>query len=181
MQQDKPLWLRFIRAFARAVVMVAVVIYTLLDELLFPLFRPLIAWLGHLQLFRRLGELIARLPPNVALVLLAVPFVIIEPAKVFALYWGATGHVVQGTILLLIAQVLSLLICERIFHAAYEPLMRIGWFKAVLDWLFGLRDRALNWAKSTAAWRAAMGWVSVVRGWVRAVRDWLRGVLASLR
>ena len=36
--------MRVIRAIGRAVVTVAVVIYTLLDELLFPLFRPLIAW-----------------------------------------------------------------------------------------------------------------------------------------
>jgi hypothetical protein len=173
-EQAIPAWRRVIRGIGRAVVTIAVVIYTLLDELLFPLFRPLIRWLGHLQLFQRLGALIGRLPPYVALALLAVPFVIIEPAKLFAVYWGATGHVVQGTILLLIAQVLSLLICERIFHAAYEPLMRIGWLKALLGWLFGLRDRAIGWAKSTAAWQAAVGWV-------RGAREWLRGLLASLR
>ena len=173
-EQAIPVWRRVIRGIGRAVVTIAVVIYTVLDELLFPLFRPLIRRLGELQLFQRLGALIGRLPPYVALALLAVPFVIIEPAKLFAVYWGATGHVVQGTILLLIAQVLSLLICERIFHAAYEPLMRIGWLKALLGWLFGLRDRAIRWAKSTAAWQAAVGWV-------RGAREWLRGLLASLR
>ena len=173
-KQAMPAWRRVIRGIGRAVVTIAVVIYTVLDELLFPLFRPLIRWLGELRLFQRLGALIGRLPPYVALVLLAVPFVVIEPAKLFAVYWGATGHVVQGTILLLIAQVLSLLICERIFHAAYEPLMRIGWLKALLGWLFGLRDRAIGWARSTAAWQAAAGWV-------RGAREWLRGVLASLR
>lgn len=169
-QQAIPAWQRALRAIGRAVVTVAVVIYTLLDELLFPLFRPLIRWLGELQLFQGLGALIGRLPPYVALALLAVPFVIIEPAKLFAVYWGATGHVVQGTVLLLVAQVLSLLICERIFHAAYAPLMRIGWLKVLLGWLFGLRDRAIGWAKSTAGWQAAAGWV-------RGAREWLRGVL----
>jgi hypothetical protein len=161
---------RVIRAIGRAVVTVAVVIYTLLDELLFPLFRPLIARLSALRLFQRLGAAIGRLPPYVALGLLAVPFVVIEPAKLFAVYWGATGHVVQGTILLLVAQVLSLLVCERIFHAAYGPLMRIGWLKVLLGWLFGLRDKAIGWAKSTAAWQAAVGWV-------RGAREWLRGLL----
>ncbi|MDB5541259.1 MAG: hypothetical protein JWQ89_2986 [Devosia sp.] len=169
-----PTWRRVLRAIGRAIVIVAVVIYTLLDDLLFPLFRPLIRRLGELRLFQRLGDLIASLPPYAVLVLLAVPFVILEPAKLFAVYRGATGHVVQGTALLLVAHALSLLVSERLFHAGYEPLMRIGWFKALLDWLFGLRDLAINWAKGTTAWQAAAGWV-------RGVREWLRGVLASLR
>ena len=164
--------MQVIRAVARFVVAVLVVAYTLLDELLFPLFRPAIRWLGELRLFQRLGALIGGLPPYVALVLLAVPFVIIEPAKVLALWVIATGHVIEGVVLLLIAQVLSLLICERIFHAAYGPLMRIGWFKAVLGWLFGVRDWALAIARETAVWKAAVGMG-------RGVRDWVRGVFAG--
>jgi len=163
-----------LQAAARFVVAVLVVAYTLLDELLFPLFRPAIRWLSDLRLFQRLGALIGRLPPYVALVLLAVPFVIIEPAKVGALWVIATGHVVEGVVLLLIAQVASLLICERIFHAGYEPLMRIGWFRAVLGWLFGIRDWALAIARETAAWKAAVGMA-------RGVRDWVRGLVGSLR
>lgn len=167
-----PMWRRVLWGVGRAVVTIAVVIYTLLDELLFPLFRPLIRWLGELRLFQRLGALIGRLPPYAALVLLGVPLAIIEPAKAVAVYWTATGHIVQGPILLVVAQVLSLLVCERIFHAAYEPLMRIGWFKALLGWLFALRDRAIGWAKSTPAWQAAAASV-------RGAREWLRGLLGN--
>jgi len=166
--------MQVVRAVARFVVAVLVVAYTLLDELLFPLFRPAIRWLSSLKLFQRLGVLIGRLPPYVALVLLAVPFVIIEPAKVAALLIVAQGQVIEGVVILLIAQVLSLLICERIFHAAYVPLMRIGWLKAGLGWLFSLRDKALAIGRATAVWRAA---VAMGRG----VRDWVRGLVASLR
>lgn len=169
-----PLWRRAIRAIGRAVVTVAVVIYTLLDELLFPLFRPLIAWLSALRLFQRLGEWLGRLPPYAAVVALGVPFVVIEPMKVVAIWWAGTGHVITGTVGLLCAHALSLLVVERIFHAVYQPLMRIEWLAKLLGWMFALRDRAIGWAKSTAAWRAAAGWV-------RGVREWLRGVLASLR
>jgi len=166
--------MQVLRAVARFVVAVLVVAYTLLDELLFPLFRRAIRWLSSLKLFQRLGVLIGRLPPYVALVLLAVPFVIIEPAKVAALLIVAQGQVIEGVVILLIAQVLSLLICERIFHAAYVPLMRIGWLKAGLGWLFSLRDKALAIGRATAVWRAA---VAMGRG----VRDWVRGLVASLR
>ena len=158
-----------IRAIGRAVVTVAVVIYTLLDELLFPLFRPLIAWLSGLQLFQRLGRWLGRLRPYAALVALGVPFVIIEPLKVVAIWWAGTGHVVTGTIGLLLAHALSLLVVERIFHAVYLPLMRIAWLARLLGWLFVLRDRAIAWAKSTAAWQAAARWVRGVREWVRRV------------
>ena len=161
---------RAIRAIGRAVVTVAVVIYTLLDELLFPLFRPLIAWLSALRLFQRLGEWLGRLPPYAALVALGVPFVVIEPMKVVAIWWAGTGHVITGTIGLLLAHALSLLVVERIFHAVYQPLMRIDWFARLLSWLFALRDRAISWAKATAAWQAAVVWV-------RGVREWVQGVL----
>lgn len=169
-QQAIPAWRRALRTIGRAVMTVAVVIYTLLDELLFPLFRPLIAWLSALRLFQRLGDWLGRLPPYAALVALGVPFVVIEPMKVVAIWWAGTGHVITGTIGLLLAHALSLLVVERIFHAVYQPLMRIEWFARLLGWLFGLRDRAIGWAKSTAAWQAAASWV-------RRTREWLRGVL----
>jgi hypothetical protein len=52
--------------------------------------------------------------------------------------------------------------------------MRIGWFRALFTWLIGLRDWALDWAKSTGAWRwgAGIG---------RVVRDWFRGLIAAAR
>lgn len=171
---ERPLWKQVIRAIGRFVVTVGVVFYTLLDELLFPLFRPAIRWLGDLQLFQALARLIQRLPPYAVLVLLAVPFIVIEPAKVFALYWGAVGHPIQGLILLGIAQIVSILTCDRIFHVGYEPLMRIGWFKRLMSWLIGLRDNALGWAKATEVWKASAAMI-------RTVRTWFRGVLASLR
>lgn len=163
-----------VRALARFVVTVAVIVYTLLDELLFPLVRPLLRWLGALELFQRLGTLIARSPPYVVLVLLAVPFVIIEPAKVFAVYWTATGHVVAGPVLLGVAQIVSLLTCERIYHVGHGQLMQIGWFRGLMVWLFGLRDRALAWARSTTFWQSAAAMIG-------AVRAWFRGFIASLR
>ena len=156
-----------LRAIVRFVVTFAVVIYTLLDELVFPLVRPLLNWLGELRLFQRLGVLIASLPPYLVLLLLAVPFVVIEPAKVYALYLGATGHVVEGIILLLVAQVVSLLTCERIYHVGHAKLMQIGWFKRLMHWIFALRDKALAWAKSTALWRWAASLTKRLREWFR--------------
>ncbi len=126
--------------------------YTLLDELLFPLFRPLIALAqsaAAVPAARRMARAAAALCGAAAR--WACPFVVIEPMKVVAIWWAGTGHVVTGTIALLLAHALSLLVVERIFHAVYQPLMRIDWFAGCLSWLFALRDRAISWAKSTAA------------------------------
>src|SRR5690242_12170274 len=89
--------LAVLRAVGRAVAVVIVFAWAVLDELLFPLFRPLIALLSGLRLFERIGLIIAGSPPYAVLVMLAVPFVLIEPVKVFALFWTASGHIVQGT------------------------------------------------------------------------------------
>jgi hypothetical protein len=62
--------------------------------------------------------------------------------------------------------VLSLTICERIFHAGREPLMRIGWFRVTIRFVVGLRDAVFGWVKSTAIWRAAAGLARSVREWV---------------
>lgn len=166
-------WLAPFRAIARVVVAVGVVAYTLLDELLFPLFRPAIRWLGGLRLFQRLAAAIRRMPPYVVLALLAAPFIILEPAKLFAIYWGATGHPAQGVLILLAAQVASILTCDRLFHVGYEPLMRIGWFNRLMTWVIGLRDAVLGWAKSTAIWKAGAAFA-------RGVRDWFRRLLTRL-
>jgi len=104
----------------------------------------------------------------------AVPFVIIEPIKVAAIWWAGIGHVITGTIGLLLAHALSLLVVERIFHAAYVPLMRIGWFATLLGWLFGIRDRAIELVKATSAWKMAARWA-------RGLRDWFRRAIGSLR
>ncbi len=173
-RKERPAWQRIVRGTGRFVVVVAVVGYTVLDELLFPVFRPLIAWLTRLRLFQRIGEALGRLPPYVALVALGVPLLVIEPAKLLAVWWAAQGHIVQGTVLLLVAQVLSLLVCERIFHAAYRPLMRIGWLKALLAWLFALRDRAIAMARATVAWRQAVRLSRAVALWWRRMIRWLR-------
>lgn len=174
MPQERPLVFRVVRAVARFVVTIAVVVYTILDELLFPLVRPLLRWLSGLRLFAAIGAVIARLPPYVVLVLLAVPFAIIEPVKVFALYWGATGHVLQGTLILIAAQILSIFTCDRIYHVGRGQLMKIGWFRRLMTWLVSLRDKALAWARTTRIWQSAAGAV-------RSIREWFRGVIASLR
>ena len=54
------------------------------------------------------------------------------------------------------AYVVSILVCERIFHAGKSSLMTIGWFKTLYDWLMAIRDRVLDWFRETRIWRAVV-------------------------
>ena len=173
-EHPRPPLIQALRLIGRTIALVVVVIWTILDELLFPLFRPLVRWLSGLRIFETIGALIGRSPPYLVLLMLAVPFVLIEPLKVFALYWIAVGHVVQGTVLLVFSHVLSIFTLDRIYHTGKSQLARIGWFARLMGWLVGLRDWAFGWVKATPAWQAAVRMV-------RSVRDWFLGLIASLR
>jgi hypothetical protein len=163
-----------LRVIGRSIALVLVVLWAILDTVLFPLFRPLIGWLSSLRLFETIGGLIGRSPPYLVLLMLAVPFVVLEPLKVFALYWIAVGHVIQGTILVIFAHALSILTLDRIYQAGKGQLDKIGWFARLMGWVVGLRDWAFGWVKHTAAWQSAarIG---------REVRSWFRNLVRSVR
>ena len=103
------------------------------------------------------------------LLILAVPVVVPEPLKVFALFWFALGHLIQGGILLFVAHGASILTLERLYQAGKPQLMKIGWFARIMGWLGALRDAALAFAKSTAAWKWAAETASAVRAWFRRI------------
>ena len=166
--------LRILRAIGRFVVGIFVVGYAILDELLFPLFRPLVRWIGHFRVFELIGGVIQRSPPYLVLLYLAVPFVLVEPLKIFAIYWGAVGHPIQGLLTLIFAQVVSIFTLDRIYHVGKGQLLRIGWFARLMGWLVALRDRVFGWVKATPAWQA-------VAAMARGIRQWFAGIAASLR
>ncbi len=159
-------------AVASALAAVVVIAWAVLDEVLFPLLRPLVAWLSGRRLFEAIGRLIGRLPPYVVLILLAVPFVLIEPLKVVALYWMATGMFVPGVLLLIGSYVLSILTLDRLYHTGKGQLLQIGWFAKLMGWIAGLRDWAFGWVKATAAWK----WAARM---ARGARERLRSLARS--
>lgn len=155
-----------LHAIGRTIAVIVVFVWTILDEALFPLFRPLVRWLSGFRIFHAIGDLLGRLPPYVVLVCLAVPFVLIEPLKIVALYWIATGLVIRGGALMVFSYVLSIFTLDRIYHAGRGQLMQIGWFARLMSWLVGLRDAAFGWVKATAAWQAGRRLVLAARAWV---------------
>ncbi|MGH6841592.1 MAG: hypothetical protein ACREDV_05790 [Methylocella sp.] len=129
-----------------------VVVYLVLDGIVTPVVRPLLLWVARLRLVLRLQDLVASLPPYAILVLLAIPFAIAEPAKIYALYLMTEGQFSAGVVTISMAYVVSLLVVERIYYAGRTKLKTIPWFARLIDWLTGIRDRFLAWARATRIW-----------------------------
>jgi hypothetical protein len=149
---------------------ILVTLYLVFDGLLRPLFRPLARWLAKLRLVIRLSELIGRMPAYAVLALLIVPFAFAEPAKIYALYLMASGHVVIGLAVLVAAYLVSIVVVDRIFEAGKPKLFTIPWFFKLWTWLVSYRDRMLDWLKSTYVWKRAGEVKQRFRSWFLATR-----------
>lgn len=132
---------------------ILILIYFLFEDLFLSWLRPLFRFLGTLAPFAALGRLLQRLPPYVALLVIAVPFIGIEPVKVFSLFWIGIGHFVSGTILLVLSYVVSLFVVERLFHVMRGQLMTIGWFAWSFNKVMAAKAWAIDLARSTALYR----------------------------
>ncbi len=146
----------FRRRVLRVPAEIVVAVYVVLDSAIGPLFGPFMRGLSRLRLIRRLEGAIAGLPPYVILVLLVVPFAFAELAKVYAVLLMAEDHVRTGLTIFIGAYIVSILICERTFHAGKAQLMTIGWFKATFDWVIAIKTRVLDWFRGTRTWRSVI-------------------------
>jgi hypothetical protein len=168
---------RFLLPAARALV----AIYVVLDDLLVPLFRPIVRWIVDLSLIVRLQQFAAALPPYGILALMAGPFALGEPAKLYAVLLIGTGHWLTGLVVLALAYLVTIILVERVYSAGKAKLRTIGWFAIVMDWLAALRDQVQEWARSTPVFAAVREFMRKVRAHYPQVKqkaleavEWLR-------
>ena len=134
---------------------IIVVFFVILDAIVRPLFGPLVRLLSSLRLMQRLERAIAAMPPYVILVSLGVPFGIAELTKVYAVILMAEDHFRLGMTLFIGAYVVSILVCERIFHAGKAQLLTIPWFAVLFGWVMAVKDHLVGWFKTTRVWAMA--------------------------
>ena len=135
---------------------VVIGIFVIAAELVRPLYRPLYDLLQRLAVVQRLEAAIARLPPYLVLLLLAVPFLGVEPLKILAVFWLAEGRVWPGLALMAGAYLGSFVLVERIYHAGRAKLFQIGWFAAVMDVIIRIREAVLARVRSLAIVQSAL-------------------------
>lgn len=151
---------------AKPVLIVAAVLYLLIDALVLPLVRWIVRPLARLPVYERIAAWLAVQSPYVALALLLVPLVILEPVKPVGLYLIATQRATTGLVILVLGELVKLVLVERLYHICLPKLLMIptfAWgYRTVMRWLMLVRE--------TRAVRAAMRAVDRAKAVVREVR-----------
>jgi len=142
------------RLLAAPFVLLAVVIILIEDWLWDDLAR-LAAAIGRLPVLHQIEILIIKLPPYAALVVFAVPSLLLVPVKLVALYFISHGHAILGFLTVVGAKVAGTALVARLFTLTRPNLMRIGWFAWVYERFIAFKARVYEVIKSTAIYRAA--------------------------
>jgi hypothetical protein len=118
--------------------------------------RPLSALLARLARFpiwAMVERGIAGLPPYGALLVLAVPSVILVPAKLLGVFLLATGHFVTAGLLIVAAKVASTALIARIFLLTKPALMQIPWFAYAYGVVVPWQEALFARIRSSWVWR----------------------------
>lgn len=109
---------------------------------------PLLAWAE-----RRIGAL----PSYAALALFALPWLLLLPLKLFALWLIGNGHVLLGAAAVSAAKIAGTAVVARLFTLTKPTLMRLPWFASVYErwriWKDGMLDQ-IRASKARSSGRA---------------------------
>jgi hypothetical protein len=130
-------------------VLVLTAIYFVVDAAFWSIARPITRLLGDHWVFARARTWILSLRPYPTLALFMVPVIVLEPAKPLAAYLTATGHFGSALMVLGVAELLKLVLIERLFNLCRDKLMSIPAFA----WGYGKFQLARSWVVSLDAWR----------------------------
>jgi hypothetical protein len=124
----------------------------LIEEVLWGLVADLAAALGRWPLIARLEGAIGRLPPYAAMLLFVLPWAVILPVKLVALWLLATGHPLLGVALFAGGEVVGVGFLARIYALCHPALATLDWFvrleslgKAASAWAHDQLDRVPLW------------------------------------
>lgn len=117
-----------LRRCARLVLTVIAILYLLIDALVLAAVHPLSRWLSRLTLLARLRNWVAAQNRYVALALVFVPLVLLEPLKPLSVYLMAKGQFATGVVLLGAGEVIKIVMVERLFQIAKPKLLTFLWF-----------------------------------------------------
>jgi hypothetical protein len=122
---------------------------------------------------------IARLPPYVALVVFALPSLLLMPLKFLALFLVAKGQLVLAAILFAVAKVVATALVARLFMLTQPALMQIGWFAWGYERFMPWKEALVDYVRASWVWRVARVWkerarrvaVAQWRAWRPALRQ----------
>jgi hypothetical protein len=147
----------------RVVLLTFVIVYLLIDLIFLSIMRPIRRRLMALPWLRDFRAEVGSLNRYAALLLLLVPWLILEPLKPFSIVLFTHKHHLSATLLMVGSEVIKLTLLEQIFDITKPKLLTFGWFA----WGYG-------------KWREAVGYIHSLTVW-RLVRKWRHRMAAMLR
>src|SRR5262249_28352890 len=145
-----------IRHVLRAILVAIAVLYFLIDLLFLSVLRPLRQRLMFWRVVQRLRAWVATWNRYAALLLLIVPWLILEPIKPIAFLLFAHKHRIAATSLIVAGEIVKLTLLDQLFDMVRPKLMTFSWFAAAY-----------------ARWRAVLAWLRELPA-LRRVRQWYR-------
>jgi hypothetical protein len=141
------------------IVFTIAILYFLLDAVFATVAVPLSRWIGAHWAFARIHRWVLSLRPYPTLLLFILPLIVLEPAKPAAAYLVGTGHAWLGLLLLASAEILKIVLIERLFSVSRDKLLSIPAFA----WGYRKYSAAKDWFTSQDAWQLVMRWSRIAR------------------
>ena len=151
--------IRVLRYAGRSIILTVAFLYFLIDLTFFSIIRPLRRRLMTLKWVRRLREWVGTLNRYASLVLLLVPWLILEPIKPIGFVLLAHKHHLAATLLIVLGEVVKLTLFEQLFDMTKPKLMSFRWFA----WCYGRWRAAIEYMRSLPVWHKMLSWYCTVR------------------
>jgi hypothetical protein len=120
----------------------------------------------HLQ---KLEAWLRTLPPYAAMVALALPSLMLLPAKLAAFALLARGQIFWGSMVFIAAKLIGTAVIARIFSIVQPSLMQLGWFARIYTAWKRWKDALLARIRATPAWQRAKAFKARLSATMRAL------------
>ncbi len=112
------------------------------------------------------------LPPFAALVALAVPSLMLLPAKLAAFALIARGQIFWGGMVFVAAKLIGTAVIARVFGIVQPSLMQLAWFARIYTAWKRWKDALLERIRAKSAWQQAKAFkariATLLRTWFKA-------------
>ncbi|HTI79414.1 MAG TPA: hypothetical protein VL614_03065 [Acetobacteraceae bacterium] len=155
--------LRALRSIGRTVLIAGAVFYFLIDLLFLSLIRRVRRQIGTWRWMQATRRRIETLAPYTSLLVLIIPWIILEPIKPVGLVVIHHRHIFAGTAIVIIGELLKLAIFDQLFEMTKPRLLTLPWF-----------------ARCYATWRDIVDRLKAIPVW-QTIKQWGRAIRLQVR
>jgi hypothetical protein len=147
------------RRVVRTILLTIAALYFLIDLIFLSVVRPLRRRIMALRWVRKSRDWVGKLNRYAALLLLLVPWLILEPIKPIGFLLFAHKHHLAATLVIVGGEVVKLTLFEQLFDMTKPKLMSFHWFA----WSYSRWQAAIERLRSLPLWHKMLSLYRTVR------------------